>query len=240
MSMAIISDIHGNLEAAREVFRDLEAHQPETVFFLGDAIGYGPDPDGAIRLLKQKGAHCLLGNHELALVRRRARRYFNKPTRRHFHQVKSMLSRDSRKLVSTWPVRRESKDLLFVHGCPPTSVATYLFEVGDGDLADAMRQMEAEIAFVGHTHELEIAELRDGRLSRRVPGVGRHVLEGDKAVVNIGSVGQPRDGDRRAKYALFDPLSREVEIRAVAYDAETTARRILEMGFPRAYAQRLL
>lgn len=240
MSLAILSDIHGNLEAAREVFRDLEAHQPETVFFLGDAIGYGPDPDGAIRLLRQRDVHCLLGNHELALVRRRARRYFNKPTRRHFHQVKSMLSRDSRKVASTWPVRRESKDLLFVHGCPPASVTTYLFDMGDGDLAEAMRRMEAAIAFVGHTHELEIAELRDGSLVRRVPGVGRHVLEGDKAVVNIGSVGQPRDGDRRAKYALFDPRSREVEIRAVAYDAETTARRILEIGFPKAYAERLL
>jgi len=240
MSIAILSDIHGNLEAAREVFRDMDAHQPEAVFFLGDAIGYGPDPEGAVQLLKQRGALCVLGNHELALVRRRARRYFNKPTRRHFDHVKSMLSRDSRKFVATWPSRRESGDLLFVHGCPPGSVVTYLVEMGDKELAAALRRMDAAIAFVGHTHELEVAELREGSLERRVPGPGRHHLTGDKTVVNIGSVGQPRDGDKRAKYALFDPRSREVEIRFVAYDAETTARRIRERGFPEAYAERLL
>ena len=240
MTIAILSDIHGNLEAAGEVFRDLEGHQPESVFFLGDAIGYGPDPDAAVQLLKEREALCLLGNHELALVRRKERRYFNKPTRRHFDRVKSLLSRDSRKFIATWPSRRESGNLLFVHGCPPDSVATYLFEMGDGDLTTALLQMDAAVAFVGHTHELEIAELRQGLLERRVPCAGTYSLSGDKTVVNISSVGQPRDGDRRAKYALYDPRSREVEIRRVPYDAEKTARKIRALGFPRAYAQRLL
>lgn len=240
MTIAILSDIHGNMEAAREVFRDLDAHEPKAIYFLGDAISYGPDPEEAVQLLKRRGALCVLGNHELALVRLMARRYFNKPTRRHFKQAKAMLSKDSRKFISEWPVTREVDDLLFVHGSPPDSVVTYLFELEEEDLASRLRRMTAGIAFVGHTHELEIVELRDGRLRRRVPEAGRHALEGDEALVNIGSVGQPRDGDRRAKYALFDPRAREVEIRAIAYDAETTARKIRERGFPEAYAERLL
>jgi predicted phosphodiesterase len=240
MTIAILSDIHGNLEAAVEVFRDLESHQPESIFFLGDAIGYGPDPDAAVQFLKDKEVLCLLGNHELALVNRWARRYFNKPTRRHFDRVKSLLSKDSRKFITTWPTRREITDLLFVHGCPPASVATYLFEMEDGDLAAALLQMDATVAFVGHTHELEIAELRQGQLERRVPCAGSYSLSANKTVVNIGSVGQPRDGDKRAKYALYDPRTREVEIRWVPYDAEKTARKICELGFSRAYAQRLL
>ncbi len=240
MTLAILSDIHGNLEAALEIFRDLEAHHPEAVYFLGDAISYGPDPEEAVRLLRRKNALCVLGNHELALLRRRVRRYFNKPTRKHFKQAKALLSRESRKFISTWPELRRSGDLLFLHGCPPDSVVTYLFEVAEEDLAERMERMEATMAFTGHTHELEIAELRDGRLERRVPGIGRQALNGDKTVVNIGSVGQPRDGDRRAKYALFDPGSRELEVRAVPYNAEATARRIRERGFPEAYAERLL
>jgi diadenosine tetraphosphatase ApaH/serine/threonine PP2A family protein phosphatase len=182
----------------------------------------------------------VLGNHELALVRPWAGRYFNKPTRRHFRRAKALLSRHSRKHISTWPKKRKSGDLLFVHGCPPGSVGTYLFEMEDAALAAALRRTDAAIAFVGHTHELEIAELREGRLERRIPGAGRHRLTGNKAVVNIGSVGQPRDGDKRAKYALFDPRTREAEIRCIAYEAEKTARKIRERGFPEAYAQWLV
>jgi diadenosine tetraphosphatase ApaH/serine/threonine PP2A family protein phosphatase len=129
--------------------------------------------------------------------------------------------------------------MYFVHGCPPDSVLTYLFELNDAGLQEIFAAAGWRHCFVGHTHELELIELHDDRIQREALTMGRLRLNGDKQIINIGSVGQPRDGDNRAKYVLFDSERLELEVRFVSYDIQKTANKIVELGFPRFYADRL-
>ncbi len=239
MTIALLSDIHGNLEAFERVLEDVASLKPGKIYYLGDAISYGPESDASVRLLAGEKIPCILGNHELALVQSRAKQYFNEPTREHFEKIEALLSWEAREYIAAWPRLRREEGMLLVHGCPPDSILTYLFELEDQELKAAMQEQQEAIAFVGHTHELELAELHRGELERREMGQGIYRLGSEKSLVNIGSVGQPRDGDNRAKYVLYDESAAEIEVRCVAYDVEKTVQKILDLGFPEFYANRL-
>ncbi|MFO7878098.1 MAG: metallophosphoesterase family protein [Desulfovermiculus sp.] len=239
MSLAIISDIHGNLEAFHQVLRDISNQNVERCYFLGDAISYGPEPDRCVRLLQDQNIPCILGNHELALIRSEAKAYFNQSTREHFTQTEALLSEHSREFISTWPVTRREHGMLLVHGCPPDSVTKYLFELNERELFQVMLDMDTETAFVGHTHELRLVQSSGQDLLQEDISQGTYPLSAEKALINAGSVGQPRDGDNRAKYVLWDPVNRLVQVRCVPYDIQKTAQKILDLGFPRFYADRL-
>ena len=239
MSLAIISDIHGNLEAFRQVLKDISRQNVERCYFLGDAISYGPEPDRCVRLLREENIPCILGNHELALIRSEAKAYFNLSTREHFAQTETLLSETSREFISTWPVNRQEHEMLLVHGCPPDLVTKYLFELDEQELIQVMLNMDTTTAFVGHTHELRLVQSNGLDLLQEDISQGTYPLSTEKALINVGSVGQPRDGDNRAKYVLWDPVKKWIEVRCVPYNIKKTAQKILDLGFPRFYADRL-
>ncbi|WP_028574411.1 metallophosphoesterase family protein [Desulfonatronovibrio hydrogenovorans] len=239
MRFAIFSDIHGNIEAFSRVVQDISSRNIESCFFLGDAISYGPDPEKCVQLLKTLQIPCILGNHELALIRPGAANYFNEPTWLHFEQARKLLSLDSKEYMATWPLSRSHQNMLMVHGCPPASATRYLQELGMGDLERIFSFMNTDLAFVGHTHELEMVELIGHEVRRTRIGRGEHEISGQKAIINVGSVGQPRDGDNRAKYVIFDDRMRRIEVRFVEYDVEKTVQGIRARGFPEFYALRL-
>ncbi|MFP4672167.1 MAG: metallophosphoesterase family protein [Desulfohalobiaceae bacterium] len=240
MRLAIISDIHGNLEAFRQVLQDIRELDVQGCYFLGDAISYGPEPERCVRLLQEEQIPCILGNHELALIQTEAKAYFNSSTREHFAQTEALLSERSRAFISTWPKSRQEYGMLLVHGCPPNLVTRYLFELQEPDLLQAMQGMgDNSIAFVGHTHELMLIQCSAHGLLQETISPGTYNLSGTKALINVGSVGQPRDGDNRAKYVIWEPEARQLQIRGVAYDIQKTAQGILDLGFPSFYANRL-
>ncbi len=239
MRLAIFSDIHGNMEAFKEVVRDIREQRVQKCFFLGDAISYGPESDRVVRLLQRLYVPCLLGNHELALLQTHARYYFNKTARQHFARVESLISEKSRQIISTWPAIRREHDMLLVHGCPPDSITRYLFDLAESDFFRVFQEMDDSVAFVGHTHDLELIQYVDSDIRRSEMTAGVYFLEGDKAVVNVGSVGQPRDGDNRAKYVIWEPDKRRLEVRCVEYNIKKTVRGIMKRGFPEFFAQRL-
>lgn len=241
MSLALISDIHGNLEAFHQVLQDISRQDDiQACYFLGDAISYGPEPDACVRLLKEQQIPCILGNHELALVQPEARAYFNQSTKKHFAQAMSLLSERSREFISTWPAIRQDKDMLLVHGCPPDSMTRYIFELQEPDLLQALRSMGSiNTAFVGHTHDLRLIQSTEQDLFQEGISEGSYTLSCPKALINIGSVGQPRDGDNRAKYILWNPKKRQLQVRCVKYDIQKTVQGILKLGFPSFYANRL-
>ncbi len=239
MRFAVFSDIHGNMEAFREVIRDISQRKVQECFFLGDAISYGPESDRAVKLLQKLGVSCVLGNHELALLQSHARYYFNPTARRHFDQVETLISEKSRKFISTWPMSRQVQGMLLVHGCPPDSVNRYIFELDEGELARVMDSMDSSVAFVGHTHALELIECIDQAVLRQDLIQGDYFLQGEKSLINVGSVGQPRDGDNRAKYVIWEPEKRLLEVRCVKYNIQKTVDGILNLGFPEFYACRL-
>lgn len=245
--IAVLSDVHGNLEALREVLRDLDAQGAEAVVNLGDMVGYGPEPEACVRLLRERGALSVLGNHELGLVEAAARGWFNPQARKALDRTRALLSAESLEYFQTLPRALEHRGALCVHGCPPALVTKYLYELDDSGLREAFGLYTNPLCFVGHTHELGCISLLPGqgrgKIARKALGKGPLVLNPlARHLVNAGAVGQPRDGDNRAKYILWEPEPDgpgRLDVRFVPYDIAKTAAGIIEKGLPTVYADRL-
>lgn len=240
MRVAVISDIHGNLEAFEQVLMDIDKSHVDAVVCLGDCIGYGPEPEQVVRLLRRKNIPSIMGNHELGLVDRSYLNWFNAPTRRSLLLTEELLSSDTLEFIRGLKNVMVFKGCRLVHGFPPESITTYLFDVSEDEFVRAFAGMEERLCFVGHTHTLEMIGYDGEKISRGPLLRGLTTLvENNKYIINVGSVGQPRDGDNRAKYVIWDSSRQTVDLRYVAYEIAITAKKILELGFPEFNARRL-
>jgi diadenosine tetraphosphatase ApaH/serine/threonine PP2A family protein phosphatase len=240
LSIAVISDIHGNLDALKAVLADIDRLGIDRIFCLGDNIGYGPEPGEVIQWLRSREIPSVIGNHELAATRQKYLSWFNPSARRSLLRTVEMLSEEDLRYAGSLPNCRVEDGARLVHGFPPDSPLIYLFQVPEEKMIRRLERLQESVCFVGHTHDLEIVSFDGKTVSLSRLQEGTHTLDPDrKYIVNIGSVGQPRDGDNRAKYAIWTPDRQTVEIRFVAYDIEATARKILKAGLPRAHAMRL-
>ncbi|MEK6201072.1 MAG: metallophosphatase family protein [Desulfobulbaceae bacterium] len=240
MKIAVLSDIHGNLEALEAVISDLKMQGADRVICLGDNIGYGPDPEEVVQLIQNLGYESILGNHEFALMDQRGRRWFNFQATENSIETEKLLSTESRKYCCTLPSFLEIGNAHFVHGYPPVSVFRYLNRQSDEKIVSLFKKTSADIYFLGHTHTLQLVTCRDQVVYRRSLGQEKNILQpGSKYIVNGGSVGQPRDGDNRAKYLLWDYRNCELEVRFIDYDRGLTMKKIRERCFPEIYAMRL-
>lgn len=241
MLLAIFSDVHGNLEAFTAVLQDIDENRPDETLCLGDCIGYGPDPERVLEIVRERAIPCVLGNHELGIVDQSRRKWFNPHALKALDRTIAQLSPTSLDMIHDFPRVITRDDIRLVHGCPPDSVFTYLFEPEEEDLVRRMQKTPQTVCFVGHTHDLELVELLHGNLRRRELAPGARILRPDaRFICNIGSAGQPRDGDKRAKYALYDTSTRTMELRAVPYDARKTVEKMRALRMPDTYATRLL
>jgi predicted phosphodiesterase len=241
MRLAILSDIHGNLEAFESVHADMERQEVDGAVCLGDMIGYGPDPEDVIRRVRNLRCTTVLGNHEASLLAEKARNLMNFQARENSLATEKLLSAESITYCRGLPRFLHSGDTWFVHGYPPDSVYTYLFNTSDQRIEKLFAASEASLYFVGHTHVLQLVSQQQGKVVRAPLPEGRRHLDHDrKYIINACSVGQPRDGDNRAKYLIWDNETRELEARFLPYDCKKTIRKIRERGFPDIYAERLL
>jgi predicted phosphodiesterase len=240
MNVAILADIHGNLEALQAVQGDLCSLKIDRVVCLGDNIGYGPDPDEVVTSIRQHGYISVLGNHEFALMDKRGRRWLNFQAAENNLETKALLSPDNLQYCESLPVFIELEDGYFVHGFPEGSLFLYLQKQDDEKIKKLFRKSAASIFFVGHTHDLQLVTEEDGVVLRQDLQEGRFSLdEKKKYIINCGSVGQPRDGDKSAKYVLWNSVARKIEVRFVPYDIQKTKDKIQRRGFPKVYALRL-
>jgi len=238
--LAILSDIHANLEALTAVLRDVDAHAADQVICLGDVIGYGPQPQECCDLLRRRGATLLQGNHEQGLISIHSLCHFNQPACDALRRTRQLLSEETFAWLVAHPKSLVAHGCRFVHGAPPDSVRDYIWQY-EQTMAEVFARFREAVCFVGHTHDLMRFTCREGRASGRLAlPEGETRLEPDRRhLVNIGSVGQPRDGDNRAKYALYRTESRVLTMRFIPYDIQKTADLILARGFHRAFAERL-
>jgi predicted phosphodiesterase len=240
MKIAVIADIHGNLEAFKQVLLDIEQSRVEAVVCLGDCIGYGPEPDEVVSLVRELNMSCIMGNHELGLVDRDYLDWFNEPTRESLLLTHDLLSWETLEFLKGLKPAMVLDGCRFVHGCPPDSMTTYMFEIAEHELAAIFASTKERLCFVGHTHTLEIIESDGKRISRDKLRQGlRKISENSRYIVNVGSVGQPRDGNMKAKYVVWDSSDQTIDVRFVPYDIAVTTRKILELGFPELNAKRL-
>ena len=241
---ALISDLHANLEAVTAVFARIDALGITEVACLGDVVGYGADPLPVARLVMQRCRWTILGNHDWGLFHELDD--FNPLAREALLftrlALRPSLFRPGRRAVweflRTLPERMEAHGFLFCHGSPRDPVMEYVLK-SDGFLEpEKMQQIFARIdrpCFVGHTHWPGVHR-PDYRFTQATDDSCEFRLDG-ACVVNVGSVGQPRDGDPRASFAVVD--GDVVRIHRVPYDFRRTQQRILAAGLHPALAERL-
>ena len=242
MRIAVISDIHGNATALRQVLRDIDDSAVDHTYCLGDNIGYGPEPEDVIHILLERNIPSVTGNHELALKDPDFLVWFNPAARQSLEKTMDAISERSRNYLANLPDYISAFNCRFVHGFPPDSPTNYLFEMAPSDMVRIISEMTERICFIGHTHEPAILVYKEGKIERMpVSGERIFTLDPDLSyIVNAGSVGQPRDGSCSAKYALYDSHSEIIEIRHIDYDVSDTIRKIHAAGLPGKHAMRLL
>lgn len=230
MRLAILSDIHGNLEAAQRVLDDIATQACQRIICLGDTVGYGPNPRECLDLVRQMDV-CLLGNHDYgALIDPEG---FSAAAEQAIFWTRSQLENGSEPTVTrerlaflaTLPRTVREGQHLFVHGSVRNPLNEYVFpeDVQNRRKMEKLFSMFQGYCFQGHTHVPGVFTA-DMTFVRPEESVGKIDLGSDKAMINVGSVGQPRDGDWRACYVILEDAS--VEFRRVEYNVEMTAEKI--------------
>ena len=213
MRLAVISDIHGNLEAFLRVLEDIRSTRVDMTVCLGDNVGYGPEPELVVRQIRDLEIPCVIGNHELALVDSRYLDWFNFLAQQSIALTSELVSPDTLEYCRGLPRAMTINQCLCVHGCPPDSALTYIFEPSIGELTKIMQRMKERICFVGHTHGLEIFEYNGLTINNTtIKTQNIHLTADHKYILNVGSVGQPRDGNPLSTYCIYDTEEKRVYI----------------------------
>lgn len=239
MRVLVMSDIHANYTALERVIE--AAGDYDAVWCLGDLVGYGPDPNACVELLsEQPNLTCVLGNHDVAALGRMPLEAFNGDARRALLWQERVLSASSMAFLGTLPQGVQvSEHVTLVHGSPRDPVWEYVLNT----LAARMNfdAFDTDFCFVGHTHVQSMFRLDEqkDRISLDIPHVGMPVKLTGRAILNPGSVGQPRDRDPRAAYAIFDTEALTWEPQRVEYDIAAVQARIRESKLPEKQALRL-
>lgn len=238
MRIAVLADIHANVEALQAVWADVTDCAAQQVVCLGDLVGYGPDPEAVVRFVQDHRIVCCRGNHDQAVVCPASAVHFHPQVRLTLPLVANLLSQDSRTYLGQLPRSIQFHGAYGVHGFPPEDVFTYLHDADDTQVAAWLSR--TPLTFVGHTHDLAWVEMAGAAVVRHrlVPGASVELKA--PALINVGSVGQPRDATREAKYVLWHVEASRIQVRAVPYPAQRTAAKIRARGLPEAYARRLL
>jgi predicted phosphodiesterase len=240
MKIAVISDIHGNMEAFEQVLADIKKLQVDDIISLGDHIGYGPEPDHVIRCIRQNKITALQGNHELALIEPTYLDWFNSAARKSLNITRKLLSPQSIDFIASLKTHHIAHGCRFVHGFPPDSALTYLNQLSDETIKRTLESLTERRCFIGHTHTLDIVSYGRQGLEKDPLEEGLHQLDPRrKYIINAGSVGQPRDGGNKSTYLIWNSSEDTVEVRHVAYDIATVVEKIMAAGLPQEHAIRL-
>ena len=236
MRVAVLSDIHANLVALDAVLASVGS--VDAVWHLGDVVGYGPDPDGVIDRLSAIDAVGVAGNHDLAALGGSEIDWFNPDARAAMEWTRARLGDASRAWLASLPRTRVEGELTLVHGSPRDPVWEYVtsIPVARANLA----ALETPFGLHGHTHHPMAWAERDGRIDAIAPGPGSTFrLDGGSALLNPGSVGQPRDGDADAAYAILEPEVGRISWHRVAYDIASVQDAMRAAGLPASLRARL-
>lgn len=233
MKTAVISDVHSNIEALSAVFSDLEQTGIERVICLGDIVGYGADPDDCLHLIKDKCEVVIRGNHDSAVSGSEEYSSFNPEAEEAIHWTRNRISEEWKSYLETLPMIFEENGIVYVHASPHKP-ERWSYIVSREDALFEFRYFKGSAAFIGHSH-LSGIFCHDGDTF----DVEVILNENKRYIINVGSVGQPRDGNSNAAYAVYDDTMKSVNINRVAYDVESAAEKIIDAGLPSFLSSRL-
>ena len=229
MKIALISDIHSNLQALNSALSSIETHNVDAIYCLGDIVGYGADPSPCIDLVQRHCKGVVLGNHDLAVARNEGTDYLPRSGQEAIKHNRAKLSKSQLDYLVSLPYTLVADGCTFVHATPKSPENWVRFDTL-GTVRDQFDHFDTMFCFVGHTH---IPAVVADRL-----GVFR-VRAGSRYIINVGSIGQPRDNDPRLGFVVFDTETLSHELVRVRYDVEGAAARILADGLPKDLASRL-
>ena len=237
MPHAIVSDVHGNLEALEAVLADLERRGVERIVCLGDFVGYGASPNECIERLRPRIEAAVAGNHDLAACGRLKLRYFNPDAAQAAAWTDVQLTGENRDYLKALPFTVPWRGMLLVHASP-SSPTSWHYVLSPLDAEVEMDAFEEPVCVIGHSHVPGAFEWNRGRM-RYTREAEIPLTAGSRYLVNAGSVGQPRDGDPRAAYLLVDEEEEMLTHVRLEYDVPGAMRRIENAGLPSFLAERL-
>jgi len=239
MKILIISDIHANLTALEAVFAN--AGEVDACWCLGDLVGYGPDPNECIALIRQQNnLICIEGNHDAAVIEQIELTAFNPEARLALNWTRAQLTADNLQYLKSLPERVELDLVTLVHGSPRQPVWEYLLDTRTATLNFSF--FKTPYCLVGHTHLPVLYYLaEESRMSTLImPDNSTQLALAPRTILNPGSVGQPRDRDPRASYVILDTDLFICEYHRVAYDVAAVQERMRKHNLPERHIQRLL
>lgn len=228
MRYAVISDIHSNLEALVTVLREIKSKRVDETICLGDVVGYGANPDEVVELVRNEAKYVVRGNHDDAVFNIASFDIINSYAKTAITYTRGLLSEQNSQWLKELPMTLKIDDVLLVHSSPSDPQEwNYIFT--EQDARFELSSFEERVCLIGHTH---------------VPVIFRERIKDDpqhqwRELINVGSVGQPRDGDNRASYGIIDTDSFTYENFRVEYNYETAARKIIAAGLPALLGERL-
>ena len=237
MRYAILADIHGNLDAFQSVLQDIDGRGGvDELWCLGDIVGYGPEPSACLALLREYPHICVAGNHDWAAVGRIDTADFNPDAAAACKWTAGQLSAADREYLQALPLTLTHGDFTMVHGSPRDPLYEYIFSAVSA--AGNLQSFGTTHCLVGHTHVPAVFMDAEGKcLKASLPAILQ--LGGGRSIINPGGVGQPRDGDPRASYAVYDNAERVIYSYRIPYDIAAVQGKMSEAGLPVYLSERL-
>jgi len=239
MRYAILADIHANLAALTAVLEDIKGKDGvDELWCLGDIVGYGPEPGECIKLLRQYNPVCVAGNHDLGAVGKLELSYFNPAAAEACQWTAEKLNPVDARYLEDLPKTVQKGDFLLAHGSPMEPVMEYVMSTSVAEKNFSF--FNSQFCLVGHTHmPMAFKQEEDSCTSIALsPGIGL-VMHGHRMIINPGAVGQPRDGDPRASYAIYDSEGHMLRLYRVEYDIRATQDKMMQAGLPISLVTRL-
>ena len=238
MLYGICSDIHSNATAFKAVLESMRDNGVERKVCLGDIVGYGVDTDECVDLVRENMDFCFIGNHDSVAVKNESSEGFNPYAKQAIEWTQKHLSKDSIAYIRSLPYIFEENDICFVHASP-LSPADWVYVTDLEDALNAFDHFSERYCFVGHTHSPVIIASRPLAIPKILDEYEYVIANTERLLVNVGSVGQPRDRDPRACWCLLDTETKCVRLIRVDYDIRETQNRMKKQGMPSFLIDRL-
>lgn len=238
MRIGVFSDVHGNWEALEQVLMAFEEEGVNRLYCAGDIVGYGPDPNMCVEKIMAVADAVIAGNHDWAVTGQVSTSSFNEYARSAIEWTRTLVSAEAEEYLAKLPIRYVEGEITVVHGTPDEPEEwNYLFNVDDA--RRSFNALRTQICFVGHSH-IPVAFIRDNENKTSVRGAENVRIEEDKMyLINVGSVGQPRDGDPRAAYGILDTDDNQFRLKRIPYPIEVVQEKMRRVGLPFRLIDRL-
>jgi predicted phosphodiesterase len=242
MRIAILSDIHSNLEALKSVIEDFKNEKVDVIYCTGDLVGYAANPNELIALLRQNKIKGVMGNHDYACLDDEMEYKMVKNARLAIAYTSQVLSSRNFNFLKELPRFIKENGIYLTHGLPPESFNQYVSLQSNHSLLNAFSSFQEQVAFVGHSHLFEIYEFYENNKIKRITFDDNSFILNptSRYIISAGSVGQPRDENRAAGYLIYDTTKQMIIKRKVNYNVELTITKIKAAGLPIENGLRLL